>query len=369
MMIISSGGVANSTTINSGGKMYISSGGVANSTVVSGYSYFGASASLVIHDGGVANSTTVDYFGSMHIHDGGVANSTTVSLFGSMFISSGGVAENTFVSSGGNMYLSGGIARNTQIFSGAVISWADGSAEGVQVNSNASLLVSNMVISDLLLKERGVAYLSNCTLAGAEVEKLAILQFCSGTVASNVFVSSGGHCYIGKDAVVSGSFTIESGSTVIAFTGSELNFTVDALTAGNTQALVNNLAAIRGNIDYSLTVSTDQAAGIYRLADGVTAFNKKVQLACGENLWDAVILDQTYSNDNMSFELFVQDNSLYLEITDLTTAQASDMSAFDSGSGDITAYNNSYDGLENTAATDSIANDSSNDPFKNGFIA
>ena len=69
-MHISSGGTANSTTVNYGGEMNISSGGTANSTTVSrGYMY--------IRSGGVANSTTVTTEGHMYIFSGGVANSTT----------------------------------------------------------------------------------------------------------------------------------------------------------------------------------------------------------------------------------------------------------------------------------------------------
>ena len=58
-MCISSGGVANSTTVNSWGNLIISSGGVASSTTVDG-------GWMTISSGGVANSTTVNA-GGMHI--------------------------------------------------------------------------------------------------------------------------------------------------------------------------------------------------------------------------------------------------------------------------------------------------------------
>ena len=92
-MTVHSNTVANSTTVNSSGRMYISSGGVANSTTVNG-DFFGGY--LYISSGGVANSTTVNG-GGMFICSGGVANSTTLISGGSMYISSGGVANILFL--------------------------------------------------------------------------------------------------------------------------------------------------------------------------------------------------------------------------------------------------------------------------------
>ena len=59
-MFISSGGVANSTTVNSGGYMYIYAGGVANSTTMSGGRIF-------ISSGGV-------HHGDLQIADGAVVS-------------------------------------------------------------------------------------------------------------------------------------------------------------------------------------------------------------------------------------------------------------------------------------------------------
>ena len=62
-------------------------------------------------------------YDSMYISSGGVANSTTVNSGGDMYISSGGVANGTTVNSGGRMYISsGGVHRGSwQIESGAIV--------------------------------------------------------------------------------------------------------------------------------------------------------------------------------------------------------------------------------------------------------
>ncbi|MBQ7404384.1 MAG: AIDA repeat-containing protein, partial [Lentisphaeria bacterium] len=86
-MYIYSGGIANSTTVNSSGYMSISSGGTANSTTVN------SRGSMYISSGGTANSTTVNRWGSMYIRSGGVANRTTVNSGGYIRISSGGTAK------------------------------------------------------------------------------------------------------------------------------------------------------------------------------------------------------------------------------------------------------------------------------------
>ncbi|MBR7139232.1 MAG: AIDA repeat-containing protein, partial [Lentisphaeria bacterium] len=97
-MIISSGGTATSTTVNSSGSMHVSSGGTAT-------------------------STTVNRAGYLYVSSGGTATSTTVNSAGSLKVSSGGTATSTTVNSGGYLYVSGGIHRGSlQLEAGAVVS-------------------------------------------------------------------------------------------------------------------------------------------------------------------------------------------------------------------------------------------------------
>ena len=65
IMRVSNGGIANSTTVNSGGFMYISSGGMASNTRIN------ARGEIRIYNGGIANSTTVNTSGRMYISSGG----------------------------------------------------------------------------------------------------------------------------------------------------------------------------------------------------------------------------------------------------------------------------------------------------------
>ncbi|CAI3961171.1 Hint domain-containing protein, partial [Commensalibacter communis] len=118
---VSSGGVANNTTVYVGGSQIVRSDGITSNTTVSGEvlngsTYFGYQ---YVSSGGVANNTTVYAGGSQIVRPGGVAIGATVSNGGYQHVYSGGVASNTTVYVGGNQYVySGGVASNTTVNSG-----------------------------------------------------------------------------------------------------------------------------------------------------------------------------------------------------------------------------------------------------------
>ena len=252
------------------------------------------------------------------------------------------------------MYISGGgIARNTTICSGVQINTENGVIETMTIGSNAIIRTSNTEVSDLYVTSRGAAYISGGTLAGAEVEKYGILQLCTGSIASDITVLAGGHCYIGEGATVTGTFTIGTGATILVFTGGVINFSIAGRTADDT-ALVNNLSAIRGKIGYSITVSADQDAGIYRLADGVKTFDNSLDLTYGDIELSDLTLDHDVSANGVNFDLNLVDGSLVLELTFL-----------DNGVNIITDWSDYPSAI---AGTDTAVT-GQNDPYKNGMLA
>lgn len=277
---------------------------------------------MYISSGGIASSTTVNSRGVLQISKGGVASNTTLASGGSMYISAGGVADG--VSFGSGAYISlVGTMRNAELLAGqrAVMS-GTGKVENMTVYENAFLTTSKTEISGLMVEELGAVYVSGGMISDSEVENLGILQYCSGTVASNTVVNSGGHCYIGSGAIHQGELYIEEGATVIAFTGSVLDFTLVGRAADD-EALVTNLSAISGNISYSITVSTDQASGLYTLADNVETFTQDVDLYFGDLLFEGFNVGETIETEFVSFELILEDNTLFLEVeSDLPVAAA-----------------------------------------------
>lgn len=356
-MFVSSGAVANNNTINSYGSMFISSGAVASNTTVNGSGYMYVS-------GGVASNTTVTSKGNMYISDSGIANGIAVSSGGNIYISSGGTVENMLIVSGANISLNNGTLRNAELDAKARLTLGQGTVDTFIVNSNAFLTTSDTAMSNLHIKERGAAYISGGIVSDSEVDNLGILQFCSGTTANNTLVHSGGHCYIGSGAVHSGTLTIEEGATVLAFTGSELNFTIAGRTA-DSDALVNNLSLIRGNISYSITVSADQDSGIYRLADNVGEFTGDLKLFFGDETFENFSLGEVIESNGASFELSLENDSLLLEVF---TPELQESAIFDEG--------NMLQGIEQfsifdpmLAGNDSIDTNSGSELFKNGILA
>ena len=156
-MRISSGGVANNTTVNDGGCMSICSGGSALSVKENGGCVHLAEGAYVtflpntiqgltkqggmtVHSNTIAVSTTLKTAGYMHIYTGGMANSTIVNFAG-MFIS-GGSADTTIVNSWGSMYIySGGVAKNTTVYGSMYVS-SGGTAYSTTVNSGGLITIA-----------------------------------------------------------------------------------------------------------------------------------------------------------------------------------------------------------------------------------
>jgi len=85
-----SGGTANVTTLDNGGTLFVSSGGTANVTILN-------EGKMFVSSGGTANSTTVnDVNCSIDVYPDGTANSTIVNSRGRMAVFSGGTASIVF---------------------------------------------------------------------------------------------------------------------------------------------------------------------------------------------------------------------------------------------------------------------------------
>ena len=221
---VKKGGVVSGVGIHSSGYAHISSGGTAiNARIMDGEMY--------ISRGGIAHATVIDDFGSMGISSGGIANSTTVIDYGRLEVLREGIANNT-VLSGGVMYISsGGAANNTLVNAGTI-------------------------------------YVDS-----------------SGT-ASNTTLKAGGNIYVDSGGVHRGSLNIEStGSSYSSadfyvYEGGIVDFTLSGRTAED-DYLINDLSQISGTPTYTISISPDQASGLYKLAQGATDFDQTVTV--GEN--------------------------------------------------------------------------------------
>ncbi len=288
-MTVASGGTAINTTVSSSGRLYVTSGGTAlNITESGGYVEIADDADVsftsnvfsgllndaaTVHSGTTANSVIVDGSGKLFIYSGGKAENTE--LYGgyggtaSLFVCSGGTANNTTATNGHLYVSSGGIANNTTVISGGnMLVSPGGVANSTTINTNGFLAVSS----------GGMMNTITVNIGG----KLYVI---SGGTVNSATVSSRGSMFVSSGGKMTGEMIFEEGAVVSAEEGAILDFDISGLTA-EAGARVNNLAIIQGTPVYTLTVSAEQAKGVYTLAEGAAGFNSTitVQNTLGETL-------------------------------------------------------------------------------------
>lgn len=146
------GGVANSTTINNGGYAYISSGGIASGTSVS------SGGGEVVFSGGTARFATISNLGNEYVFAGGTASSTTIKSGGIEYLYSGGVASFTTISNGGSeLIFAGGTASGTVVSSGGVENINSGGvADGTTIRNGGTAVVrAGAVLNGIVLDTGG----------------------------------------------------------------------------------------------------------------------------------------------------------------------------------------------------------------------
>ncbi len=212
-MYISSGGTANSTTINSGGNMTIYSGGAANDTTVSG----GGTINI---KGGVTNDTTVNSGGRMYVY--GEANSTTVNSDGYMSIYSGGTANDTTINYGGDMHISsGGVANDTTInYGGGMFISSGGTATGivenggrVHVDISTNVTFASNTISKVVLSDYNEMTVHKNTVANNTIINSGVMEIYSGGIANDTVINSAGSMYV-QSGGTANSTTVNPGGSV-----------------------------------------------------------------------------------------------------------------------------------------------------------
>ena len=295
-----SGGVANSTTVRSGGELIVCGGGTANITTM----YNG---SMHICGGGVANSTTVNRSGTMYIYNGGVANSTTVNEYGKMYIDSGCVAT--------EIIENGGYVRVVKC---ANVTFASNTITGLTLSSHAMTVHSNTVASSTTIYRRGTMVIYSGGVANSTtVNEYGEMDIGNGGVANSTTVNEYGKMYIGSGGVHHGSLFLGSKCEVHASVGSIIDFTVSNSSTTDTY-LINDLSLIHGTPTYTITVSANQEIGTYKLARGVEDFNEILTIMDSNVVYGNISVNgyKLVYNDK-SYQLKAHDGDLTLTIDKL----------------------------------------------------
>ena len=331
-LYVNSGGTADNTTVNSGGTVNVYSGGTATQTTVNRYGVIQLSGgtatsttnngSMYISSGGVANSTTV-HDGDMYIENGGVANSTTVDFGGYMIISNGGVANSTTVDFDGYMIISSGGTATDVIWTpcvgrvfeeeGAYVTYAS-QYSGVYFGSAAQLLSSAMVMDNKIVADGSMYVMSGGVANSTTVDDYGDMYIASGGVANSTTVNSRGYMYINSGGTHRGSLQLNAGAVVSAYEGSTIDFTLTNRTAEDGY-LINDLSLITGVPTYTITVSADQAAGTYKLAQGASSFSGSITIGTETETYGTLTVNgEALSYGNFSFNLLNTDGNLQLNV-------------------------------------------------------
>jgi len=346
-LLVNSSGAADATTVNDGGALYISSGGEASATTVnSGGKVFVASNGLAlgatVNDGGrmhvsgkasatVVNGADQESNGELYVCEGGSASATTVDNYGWMSIDEGGFAADITVNSGGKLLISAGgeasdLKENggyVEVATGAQALFAANEFSGLELSSGSATLHSGTTATATTVLTSGTLYVfggvANATvLTGDDRWDCAEMYVYNDGLANGTTVNGGGWMLVaglansttvGSDGYLglaaggkhTGSLTISEGAVVSAYAGSLIDFCLVDSEPDNT-AFVNDLSLIQGTPEYTITVSSTQATGVYQLADGASGFNGTITVVndAGQVLGDValghslVVLDNRY---------------------------------------------------------------------------
>ena len=205
---VSSGGTANSTSINSSGSMTISSGGIANFT--SAYDW---KSYIYVSFGGIVNSTNIRYGGTIHVSYGGVANNTIIDSAGDLYISKGGTANSATVNSKGELHVSSGGTALEIRENGGFVSVEDGANVTFTPNT-----IKNLVLSTFFSATVHSGTITSMTTINSK----GYMHVYSGGKANNTIVNSMGSMSVYSGGTANritvnscGSMRISSGGTAL----------------------------------------------------------------------------------------------------------------------------------------------------------
>ncbi len=338
-MHISSGGVANSTTINSGGYQTIFEGGTASNTIIN------SGGNQIIYSDGLANVATINSGGTLNVY-GGTANN--------MMIKNGGVAVITgdFTPEDGVYYFYNGNIANTTISSGGRLSAYGITASGTTILSGGKMVVSGGGISnptyleyppgDPTLNNVPPTHYYSANLVNLAVYKGGVLTLLPG-IANEMKLSG--------TIVLSGA--LELSGKVNADTAA-ITLHLNARTTADTY-LINNISLLTGG-SYSITVSADQAAGNYSLAGGAGAFAKSIELSVdGTKLGSLSLNSSSLSSGGKNYSLALDGQTLALSVTKNAITTIPNTNLTENGHSQIVAWDAAQGKVGYVAADGQVA--------------
>lgn len=341
---VSFGGAVDSTTVSSGGMLEVSFGATATNVIMKdggriGLDVFGSGAETLVSGtyvdsgsrtfslvSGVASGFDLTSGSWMEVHSGGQASKTKVENGGELVISSGGRAL--------SIVQSNGAAIRTSVYGGDKVtlvsgSRADGKSFKLSSGNASSFLLenggmlrvfSNGAASDTIVREDGSLIVEFGGEAGrTSVSSGGIFVANSSSIVSDVTIASGADVVFHNGVKLSGNVVI-GGKTVVAGELSASTATVDLYIADQTPqdyVLVDNLNAFN-DADFRITISTDQAKGTYKLADGASGFSQSIIIRNTAGATQTITVGNTVVLGDLACTLKLAGTQLSLSVSSST---------------------------------------------------
>ena len=366
---ISSGGTADGAVLNADGVIYVSSGALLNDAYVTGERnsaivYTGGkitdseitSGGKIIISGGSCSQVTLGgrqyrSNGDIEVYSGGVAENISIVNYGDMYVFSGGIASNIHVSSGGRLN-----AGNDDWGHYENLKW--GTAVAVTVSSGGAVHVGEGGrVEDLKLLKGADAWVSGGgTLVDTEVFSGGRISVAATAVISNTNIASGGSVYLGAGGGASacntivqygGQLTIDAnndsggnghaklygnqnfgGTVEIINVKTQLDMqgstiTLDITDRTDADSYIINDISWFNNANYVLNVSSNQAYGTYKLAQGAGSFTGSITIGDGTiNYGSITVNGDVFKYNGVDYQLTQQNGNLHLTIDDSTPPAA-----------------------------------------------
>ena len=191
---------------------------------------------------------------------------------------------------------------------------------GLTLTGDHMYIFSGGIASSTTVNSSGYMHISSGGTANSTTVNLGgSMYIFSGGVANSTTVNSGGRMYISSGGMHRGSLQIASGATVSAYTGAVIDFTLSNRTVDDS-ALINDLSLISGVPTYTITISANQAEGIYRLAENAAEFNTSLTVYADGNALGNVTLDKSLHAADSKYTLTQENGNLNLNITERPVA-------------------------------------------------
>ena len=239
-----------------------------------------------------------------------------------------GTILTNFTANGGSLELNPGAKLSAAVINNGLLEICRGATVSDLTAAGGYTTLRSGAKIDKLTVDGGKVILDTDTRVFSVSASAGRIETANGTVVSDLTLSGDSVAVLADGAVLTGEIDFGSTATIYAYIGSEINFALAGRTAAD-DYLVRNLKHAGNNPVYSITVSSDQATGTYKLASGVGDFCKSITISENGTLLGEIALRKALTANGKNYSLYLGDDDLLLDIALAGSTSAATANAFD----------------------------------------